>query len=340
MSSTSAAWTRGAAALATVAGVWVATASRPVTVTAQGGITITAPGVNSVFAAGPDFATEVLGDPWDFSNQEDIAIDPAQKTGWSSLTVNNGGNGLLSGVTTATAGANVAFLQRPWYQINNPGRTGHTFPIDSTKYTKLAIKMTSPLTDQFPRLYWFQQEIGEPGDTAGTRYIEENNLPSPPGTNIFVIDMTLFTPAGVPNWNAAPVKGFSLYPNSSNVTNNVSVDWVRLTAADTRPEASKMTIAWTGGTGTVNATVSEGSTGTTFTIATGLAGSGGSLQWNYGVLPPGSYTLRVGTASRAFTVNGPPIVKVTDPDETGGEDFATTVLGNPWDMADANDYFV
>src|SRR5262249_58652393 len=117
----------------------------------------------------------------------------------------------------------LAFLAGPAELITNPGRTGNAFAIDGTKYTKLAIKMTRPLTDQFPRLYWFQQEIGEPGDTAGTRYIEENNLPSPPGTNIFVIDMTLFTPAGVPDWNAAPVNGLSLYPNSSNMKNNVSV---------------------------------------------------------------------------------------------------------------------
>ena len=42
-------------------------------------------------------------------------------------------------------------------------------------------------------------------------------------------------------------------------------------------------------------------------------------------------------ATRSFSVN-PPLVKVTDPDETGGtDDYATTVLNNAWDMDGASD---
>jgi Fibronectin type III domain len=66
-----------------------------------------------------------------------------------------------------------------------------------------------------------------------------------------------------------------------------------------------------------------------------------SINWNYGVLPPGSYTLRVvsggQTSTATFSVNDPPQVRVTDPDQTGGDDFATTVLGNAWDMSGPED---
>ena len=49
------------------------------------------------------------------------------------------------------------------------------------------------------------------------------------------------------------------------------------------------------------------------------------LNWNYGVLPPGSYQLRVtrsgASGMQPFKINAPPIIQVTDPNETGGEDF-------------------
>ena len=68
----------------------------------------------------------------------------------------------------------------------------------------------------------------------------------------------------------------------------------------------------------------------------------GSVTFNYGILAPGAYTATLtcnnGTsASQAFTINAPPTVTVIDPDITGGADFATDVLGNPWDLADAAD---
>ena len=59
------------------------------------------------------------------------------------------------------------------------------------------------------------------------------------------------------------------------------------------------------------------------------------------MLPPGQYTLRVtrgaSTGSTTFRVNAPPTLQITDPDETGGQDFASAVLGNPWDMSDGAD---
>jgi hypothetical protein len=79
-----------------------------------------------------------------------------------------------------------------------------------------------------------------------------------------------------------------------------------------------------------------------FTVARGSSSGSGSVTFNYGVLAPGSYTATLtcanGTSSgRPFTVNAPPIVTVLDPDVTGGSDFASDVLGNPWDMADSAD---
>jgi hypothetical protein len=82
--------------------------------------------------------------------------------------------------------------------------------------------------------------------------------------------------------------------------------------------------------------------GVPFSVARGPSGGSGSIAFNYGVLAPGAYTASLscnnGTSSaQAFTINAPPQVTVIDPDVTGGHDFATDVLGNPWDMADAGD---
>ena len=95
---------------------------------------------------------------------------------------------------------------------------------------------------------------------------------------------------------------------------------------------------WYGGSGTVDVQVLDAA-GTPLTIATDFSGT--SFNWNYGVLPPGSYTLRIWrgglSVDRTFRINAPPTLRITDPDETGGEDFATTALGNAWDMSDGND---
>src|SRR5690606_28737419 len=74
----------------------------------------------------------------------------------------------------------------------------------------------------------------------------------------------------------------------------------------------------------------------------GPASGSGSIAFNYGVLAPGAYQASLScnngtSSSQAFTINAPPQVTVIDPDASGGADFATDVLGNPWDMADAGD---
>jgi hypothetical protein len=283
---------------------------------------------------GPDFATDVIGDPWDMSNVEDVAIDPAQRTGWTGFGFSGGRvGGTTAAVDGAVNGTNLYLLQRAYWGSINPGRTGARYPIPSTTYTK----MESARADQSPRIYWFQNDLGSPGgDVVGIRYVNPT-MPTPAGNQIFVVDLTQALLGGSP-WTAAPARGFALFPNSSAVGYNVQFDWVRITTSDGHPASATHVITWSGGSGTSTIQVIDAA-GTTMTIATGLSGT--SYSWNYGVLPPGTYTLRVirgtSTANQVFRINNPPTLRVTDPDETGGEDFATAVLGNPWDMSDGGD---
>jgi hypothetical protein len=302
----------------------------------MGPIVITAPSANAVFAAGPDYATDVLGDPWDMRNQQDVALDPAQMVGWNNTLTP--ANGLLTGVTNGTAGSFVTFLQRAWYMINNPGRTGRRYPIDTTKYTKISWKMSST-AGEFPRILFFQKDIGDPADVGSSRtYLNATQTPVPAGTTIYMMDMAQVNAPQTsgPAWTSGTVAGLSLYPNSGNGANTIGVSWMRITAGDGTATAKNMRVTWTGGTGSVAVNITDAG-GTTY-----LAGSSSSglLDFNYGILPPGTYTLNVGGTTQTFKINGPPTVQVTDPDETGGEDFATTMLHNPWDMADTGDYVV
>src|SRR5439155_21161408 len=57
---------------------------------ALGGITISFGSFNSTaWPSGPDYATDVLADPWDMSNPEDIGLDPNETVGWNSFSVAN-----------------------------------------------------------------------------------------------------------------------------------------------------------------------------------------------------------------------------------------------------------
>jgi hypothetical protein len=308
---------------------------------AEAQVTITSPAPNALLRAGPDFASDVLGDPWDMSNTADIAVDPAQKKGWTNLGFSSGWvGGTLALVNGAANGSHINFLERSYWGIINPGRTGARFPIASGVYTKLAFKMSasgSGASGQSPRVYWFHNDLGDPaGDAVGLRYVNPQE-PVPTGNNIFEVDLTTSLLSGLP-WTAGDVRGFSIYPNSSAVGYQVQFDWVRLTTGNGHPASAVLPIAWSGGSG-ANIDVTDGA-GTVLRVATGVSSP---YSWNYGVLPPGTYSVRVTqgasvSAPVTFRINTPPTLTITDPDASGGEDFATAVLGNPWDMNDANDF--
>ncbi len=302
---------------------------------ARAQITITSPSAGQRLPAGPDYATDVLGDPIDFNNTDDISPDPLERPGWASLVISGG---RLTGTTAPIAGGavdtSIAFLYRGFYGLVNPGRNGMRFPIDPNTYRKLSFKMSSTAVGENVQVYWFHRPLGDPAGVGyGVRYAGATTG----GDQIYSVDLAAATVAGEP-WNSALVRGLRIDPNSSQVGQEISFDWVRVTSADGAPGAAMHTITWTGGSGTATVEVADAA-GTVMTVASGVSGT--SLAWNYGVLPPGAYTLRVrrgsALATQTFSVNAPPIVRITAPDQTGGPDFASEVLHNPWDMAGAPD---
>ena len=325
---------RFVALLAVLCGFWIALSPD---LTAQGGITITSPLPDVLLRAGPDFASDIIGDAWDMSNAEDISLDPMQRRGWTSFGFNAGRvGGTLATVDGHTSGSHITFLERAYWGGLKTGRTGARYPIDAGSYTKLSFKMGMSGSGQFPRVYWFLRDLGHPAGTGGGwRYVDTQTA-SATGDSIAVVNLTQSLGGGDP-WSGL-IRGFSLYPNSSTVGYPVTFDWIRLTTGDGHPSSAMLPIAWSGGSGPTTIQVIDAAN-TVMTIASGNVTS--PFNWNYGVLPPGPYTLRVtrgaSVGNTTFRVNAPPTLQITDPDETGGQDFASAVLGNPWDMSDGAD---
>jgi hypothetical protein len=304
-------------------------------------MTVTFP---SVLAAGPDYATDVLKDAWDFSNASDIGLDTGETINWSSFAVSGG----FAGGTAANGDAQMSMLFTGFYTVNNPGKNGLRLPINTSIYKKLSFRMNSNVALQTPQVHWFHTTWLDPADAAvapdfdrnlGTHTLDLERTVV--GLKVYQIDLSLNSASGS-EWTDGNALGLRIDPNNS-AAGNYSFDWVRLTRADSDPVAAKQNISWTGGTGATTIEVRDSANANTIlTVTTTSAAATSFNNWNYGVLPPGDYTLRLtrtdgSTISQAFKINTPPLVTVTTPSRTSGQDYATTVLQNAWDMSSASD---
>lgn len=328
----------------------------------------------SAFPAGPDFATDTLADPWDFNNIQDIDPHPDTHSGWTTTAqVQRQGravflnNSRFQATTDTTNLARVSLLFRGWTHIINNGRTGafNHMAVPTARYGKLAIKMryTNPAPAALGNQViaaWYQRVMGEPDELSRAGMIQFGQPAT--GWAFYIVDLQTrqwIAPNGSPQTSPLPTSPFGNHPaatwESSPLARGiefrpqalagfnvpVEVEWARLTTRDGVPGASTLTVSYSGCTGTYVFRVGDGDT-VAVPVAQGASSGIGSFTFNYGVLAPGAYTASLtcgnGTsASRAFTINTPPLVRVIDPDVTGGADFATEVLGNPWDLADAAD---
>ena len=317
---------------------------------AASALQITSPANNARLPAGPDYATDVLVDPWDMSNPEDISIDNDDRSGFSTFGFGAGpagGSGVVGGTSAplpnGALDTTLFFLNRGYFNLINTGRTGGRYPIDSSAYKKISFKLYSGIAGQLPRVNWYHRAKGDPAS------VEQNVMfvdrVTDAGWTIMLAD-TARTPAAAGlQWSSAPVVGLRMNPvdgTPGKIGHDVFFDWVRITRANGDPLAATMQITWDGGQpATVIEFIDAGNVAFSAFAPGDVASATSPYTFNYGVLPPGAYTLRIvsgGVSARStFIVNDPARTQVTDPNETGGEDFATTVLANPWDMSGPED---
>ena len=117
-------------------------------------ITLTAPAPNTVLAESDDYATQVLNDPWDMNNSEDV--DKPYNV------VNYGVNGgVWTGTATTPASSNVFFqygdvvnAQQTDGSFSYLGeKSGANYPVDSSRFTRLWVRMSSQMSGQ--SIMWF-----------------------------------------------------------------------------------------------------------------------------------------------------------------------------------------
>ncbi|HLF27029.1 MAG TPA: hypothetical protein VJG32_11885 [Anaerolineae bacterium] len=316
---------------------WQLTPDRFVQADTQATITIEQPdGVNDMVGEGDDFATTVLGDPWDMSQSTDV------------IPVNDYPNASFSGgvfsynLPTSMFGG-VPLLLPAGSQVD-AGKIGIKYPIAASRYRWLSLRMKQPAGTTFQVNWEFDRVYNPDGRT------QRITAPTS-GWQTYVIDLATY-PKGAGNWTGNVV---GLYLESfASSGNQISIDWARLTA--TNPAGNKLQIAWSG-LSAPSSTVdfyldsdTSGCDGTLIYTKTNASASG-SFDWvsagTHQAAPanvaPGAYYVcakvggsPAGYSSGRLRVNQAPIVQITQPSFTSGADYATDA-GNAWDMNDAAD---
>jgi len=283
------------------------------------GITLLQPSGFTEIPAARDYATEVLRDPWDMSNKQDIV--PHLTKHFSRVKMSNG---VWRG-TTINRDSRFWFLFSGYYGSYANGREGAANPVNTAIYKRLTFKMYLGVSSTAYRrgtFYWFYDKK--------LRKHSHIRFKLKPGWHTYKIDLPS-------TWRGWPTS-LRLDP-IDRANTRVIVDWIRLT---NRP-STNIHLRWVGAVKGSNVTVfldndRSGYNGTS--LATFKCGSGScAANVSFAGLEPGTYFMYLynnGALSNyslgGVIVNDAPRIKVVDPDKVGGRDWARTALRNSWDM--------
>jgi hypothetical protein len=286
-------------------------------------------------AESADYASEVLADPWDFSNAADVA-------GTSSMAA-----GLLTYSPSSKAQpslVNSTASSQAW------GKDGRIYPVDAARYPVLSLRLwssaRSPGGVSWATCSW--------ATTSCRGFYAFTMLP---GWNTYNLTLRSSGLSSSPAAWSGRITGMRL---TGATGPTVKVDWARLREVaqaevtmswqDTSPSA---TVYWDLDEDSSNNAVddppSSGYAARGWGVAAHSASTGGSFRTvrvPMGLFPPGRYRFFVpydtgggkGEMSAWVTVRARPRPVLLTPAAAQGADWATTVRKNPWDMAQASDY--
>ena len=313
-------------------------------------ITIIQPdGNNDIVSEGNDFATRVLRSPWDMSLPP-YPDFPSVLGNFSRSSLNVSSGMWSMNTTNGDPRVNIYPTGLAQIALN----VGSRFPIDASRYVLLSFRMCSSQSGS-GQIYWFY-------DQTYTKFAGSNFFSVSSGCRIYVIDLryigTNTLVGGANGWNGNPV-GLSIDPINLGSNVLIQFDWIRLTTAST---SSYLPISWqnlvgtniefyvdtnnTGYDGEKIGVVSGASANGTFNWGSALL-NGGSAGSPYPLpesLQPGTYYVyalvdgaQAGYSSGSFTVDGTPILSFSRPSATSGDDYATVVGNDPWDLSNSQD---
>ena len=268
---------------------------------------VTAP-ENTVVAAGRDYATEVLADPWDFDGPGDIDIFELRQ-----LTNPTFSGGVLRATTTG-ADSNIWMIFQGVPSALNLTR-GALNPIDNSSYTHLSMKMRLSMNDgsELPspnrqmNAFFYEDENAIPDNRFGfTRF-----LPFP-DDQWHIISIDLSDPDNINDnsnslWTDFPqVEGFRIDPSGGLADVDVELDWARLTrdpGAD-----NEVTVAWTDASAPVDIFAVDGDDAALL-LAQDVPGNSATVH--LAGLAPGEYQIEVDDGSDRQS--SPGVVTVNTP---------------------------
>ena len=172
-------------------------------------LSIVSPGSSVTLASPADYATEVLGNPWDMADRSDLAnfINGSDEgVGIANLDFNSSGMGFT------ILGANGAFIYNlsPGQCSSNPlGKNGQAFPIDTEKYRYLVVDKTTSSSSEMRVLVHY-------GCNYADTFFRTNAIPTKIGRWRYVIDLATigtFTSSNPPaSYSALDATGIRLEP--------------------------------------------------------------------------------------------------------------------------------
>ena len=278
-----------------------------------------------------DYATQTFGDPWDYANREDLQTDPGP-------VINHRSIGLVDGRLRVTFGGTGHFHQiwGGWPGGLRLDRDGPVNPVDATRYRQVSFRIHSTLHTVGAIGFQTCPDV-DAGCTGSVPFVLAGT-----GWETVTVDMT----AGTGNPWSGPIHALSVTIGSAGDA-SYELDWMRL--HEPVPPASisftntslfgEATLHWDADGDRSNNTPENPGWGV---VATGT-GFSQTASFDVGAHPPGQYRFYVtgeGGASphsAPLVIEGAPRVRIDNPDVTGGEDYATAVLGNPWDFSGPED---
>jgi hypothetical protein len=325
--------------------------------------TVTAPAAKDTVKACPDYATEVQRDRWDMNERTDLGfrtyngVYPFSVEQPPSYLLNPTFSGGFFTARSAATGsgsasdANLSILDSAYPGSDSHGnKFGDLFPIDADKYQVFVARMyVEPGVEgtSQAQFFWSIDSGYLTGWTPNGGATASNPFSTFDGWIYYFIDLPALGVWSLPGLRSDPWQGridsLRLDPLTRR-DKEFRIDWIRLVE---KGSAYQRTIAWSGFGGNVDLYLDgdrNAGNGMLGRLARNVGGT--SYAFLAGALAAGNYYVavaRTGTTNFVYSagyyeVTEQPIVEIVKPSAEGSdEDYVTTIWGDPWDMANAQD---
>ncbi len=285
-----------------------------------------------------DFASQAWADPWDFSSPDDLIL--VSNVGYLGLDDVEISDGLLS----FTTGPEGSFFPHTALMGIPHGRDGEGTPIDGNTYRRLSMRIWSGAAGTAMGRVWWFNDPGGLAHSGGTQVVQIR-----PGWQTIDVSLATDDPNHPQPWVGNQIMRLRIQPEWSTSLGpfDVSVDWVRVYEPATELVVQVPDDAvelWWDADDDPGDNGGPGDPGRGAGEVPGHWTGPGSVEVNVAALPPGTYRFFSvdgqgvpSEYSEPLVIDARPAPLVHSPDEAGGEDWATVVRGDAWDMSQPTD---